>query len=134
VSNSTTNGTHKPKKSEDKTARRQSLFLGENNDDSVSSTSSESSSPTTPEPSQLPYVVNGRLGVPTNIPKIKTQSLNSKSSTTKSTTTQPVTRRSNTAPVKPRPKSTIGDMYNDPSSMLKKQATKRMSMIIESGR
>ncbi|CAG8568585.1 4980_t:CDS:10 [Funneliformis caledonium] len=162
VSNSTgtTNG-HRPSKSEDKTSRRQSLFLGElatQRSGSVSSSSSESSvssvtTPTTPEPSQISYVVNGRLGVPTTPPKGKSQSsteakksdgksttrpVPTRSSTIKPSTPSshppPVTRRSNTAPARPRPKSTIGgSMYNDPAGMLKKQATKRMSMIVDGG-
>jgi len=44
-----------------------------------------------------------------------------------------ITRRSNTAPAKPRPRSTIGVMSDEPAAMLKKQATKRMSMIIDGG-
>uniref|UniRef100_A0A1D1Z0E6 Protein regulator of cytokinesis 1 n=1 Tax=Anthurium amnicola TaxID=1678845 RepID=A0A1D1Z0E6_9ARAE len=147
-----TNGTNSSNKSnkpaEDKSSRRRSLYLDTQRSDSVSSSSSESSSvssvstPTTPEPSQTSYVVNGRLGVPTST-KIKVQSPNeaqSKSnirSTTKSSlipsNSRPtITRRSNTAPAKPRPRSTIV-MSDEPSAMLKKQATKRMSMIIEGG-
>ena len=147
-----TNGTKPSNKSnkpvEDKSSRRQSLFLGDsknniitNRSDSVSSSSSESSSvssistPTTPEPSQIPYVVNGRLGVPTTS-KIKVQSpteVQSKLAVKSSIPSRPsLTRRSNTAPAKPRPKSIA--VSDEPSAMLKKQATKRMSMIIESGR
>ncbi|RIA94586.1 microtubule associated protein [Glomus cerebriforme] len=166
VSNSTTNKTNGTKSSnksnnksvEDKSgksSRRQSLYLGDNNNDnitrsdSVSSSSSESSSvssvstPTTPEPSQISYVVNGRLGVPTKIkmqPSVEVQSKSNIKSTTKSTTKSSipssprptVTRRSNTAPAKPRPRSTIV-MSDEPAAMLKKQATKRMSMIIDGG-
>ncbi|CAG8503981.1 12511_t:CDS:10 [Acaulospora colombiana] len=123
---------------------------------SVSSNSSESSSvssvatPTTPEPSS--YVVNGRLGVPTASSKNKTQSegmestdkdkriknspakIPTRASTLNgSSSATPSTRRTNTAPPKARPRSVIGGLTSEPSAMLKKQTTKRMSMIVDSG-
>ncbi|CAG8512280.1 10351_t:CDS:10 [Acaulospora morrowiae] len=117
---------------------------------SVSSNSSESSSvssvatPTTPEPSSSQsYVVNGRLGVPVTSSKTKAQSEETdkvKASPakipTRASTLNPsssATRRSSTTLPKARPKSVIGGITSEPSAMLKKQTTKRMSMIFDSG-
>ncbi|CAG8608625.1 25001_t:CDS:10 [Gigaspora margarita] len=129
-------------------SRRSSLFLDKGNStaqrsNSVSSTSSESSAssiaaPTTPEPSLTSSDGdNGKsqsnISIKNNVkPKMDNDKNISQSKTRSLIPPLSTARKANTGMVKARPRSIIGGI-SEPTAMLKKQASKRMSMFMDNG-
>ncbi|RIB22197.1 microtubule associated protein [Gigaspora rosea] len=139
---------HRANKSIDDKSRRSSLILDKGNStaqrsNSVSSTSSESSAssiaaPTTPEPSLTSSDGdNGKsqpnISIKNNVkPKMNNDKSISQSKTRSLIPPLSTARKTNTGMVKARPRSIIGGI-SEPTAMLKKQASKRMSMIMDNG-
>ncbi|CAG8620350.1 13908_t:CDS:10 [Dentiscutata erythropus] len=130
-------------------SRRSSLIIDKVNStaqrsNSISSASSESSTssitaPTTPEPSLTSsYVDDGKSQSNTSIknnvkPKMNNDSQDKNISQSKARIPPLSTaRKANTGMAKARPRSVIGGI-SEPTAMLKKQASKRMSMVADSG-